>query len=89
MFYQTQVIEIKGTSFTYTSPGLLIFKRLLNVFGSVFKLLDVFSLGVSIEFFLAASDCNFVRCWGLLPIFEDAIQPVHGLNVNAEVVDKS
>jgi hypothetical protein len=89
MFHQMQVIEIEGISFTYTSPGSLIFERFLDVFGSVFKLLDVFSLGVSIELFLAASDCNLVWCWRLLPIFEDAIQLIHRLDVDAEVADKS
>ena len=84
-----RVIEIKSISFTYTCPGLLIFERFLDVFGSVFEFLEVFSLGVSIEFFLAASNCNLVWCRGLLPIFEDAVQLIHRLDVDAEVADKS
>lgn len=77
------------TIFTYTSPGLLIFKRFLDVSRCTFKLLDVFGLSFSIELFLAGCDCDLVRSWGLLPIFEDAIKSMHGLEVDAEIVNKN
>jgi hypothetical protein len=64
----------KRIIFTYTSPGLLIFEHFFDVFGRTFKLLDVFGLGGSIELLLAGCDCNLIRSWGLLPIFEDAIK---------------
>lgn len=79
----------KRSIFTYTSPGLLIFKCFLDVLRCAFKLLDVFGLGVSIKLFLASCNCDLVRSWGLLSIFEDAIKPIHGLEVDAEIVHKN
>jgi hypothetical protein len=84
-----QVIEIRGLIFTYTSPGLLIFECFLDVFGSVFKLLDVFGLSVFIKSFLAGCVCDLIRCWGLLPIFEDTIKLIHGVDVDVEIVNKN
>jgi len=75
--------------FMYTSPGLLIFKCFLNVFRCTFKHFDVFGLSVPIKLFLASCDCDLVRCWGLLPIFEDAIKPIHGLDMDTEIVNKN
>jgi hypothetical protein len=79
----------KRMIFTYTSVGLLIFKHFLDVFGCAFKLLDVFGLGVSIELFIARCVCDLMRCRGLLPIFEDAVKPIHRLDVDTEVVNKN
>ena len=84
-----KLIKVKGAIITYASPGPLIFKCFLDVFRCVFKLLDVFRLCVSIKFFLAGSNRNFIRCRGLIPVFEDGIQLKHGLDVDTEVVNKN
>jgi len=79
--------EIKRIGFMYTSPCLLKFKCFLDVFGSAFELLHIFSLGVSIKLFLARCICNLVNSQGLLLIFEDAIEPIHQLDIDAKIVN--
>jgi hypothetical protein len=68
---------------------LLVFKCFLDVFGTAFKLLNIFGLGVATKLLLAGRVCNLEISRGLLPIFEDAIEAIHGLDVDAEVVNEN
>jgi hypothetical protein len=68
---------------------LLVLKRFLDVFGTAFKLFNIFGLGVATELLLAGRVCDLVISRGLLPIFEDAIKAIHGLDVDAEVVNEN
>jgi len=79
--------EIKRIGFTYTSPHLLKFKHFLDVFRSAFKLLHIFGLGVSVKLFLARCICDLVNSHRLLPIFKDAIEPIHWLDVDMKIVN--
>jgi len=79
--------EIRRMGFMYISPCLLNFKHFLDVFRSVFKLLHIFGLSVSIELFLSRCICDLVNSWRLLPIFEDVIKPIYWLDIDMKVVN--
>jgi hypothetical protein len=68
---------------------LLVLKRFLDVFKRAFKLFNIFGLSVSTELLLAGRVCDLVNRWGLLSIFEDAIKAIHGLDIDAKVVNKN
>lgn len=77
-----------GNGFTYNGSSMLILERLLDVLRRFFELPEVFDFGVPIQLSLCRCDIDLVGCRGLVTVFEDGIQLVHGLDVDAQIVHK-